>query len=1000
MMSNTSQPNPPTAVALAAAMVVHNNPLVPPLAGLPAPVGTPLRELAPATAMPLMLRVNGQWLMRADWWRPVLPGDVIEWHVLPMGGNGNGSRQILTIIAIIVISYFVPVAGAALDLGTAGTAALGAGLTIAASALINALIPIQQPSVGSTQSPGSVYNVNTAANQARLAQPIPVIYGRMLTFPDFAAQPYAEYTNNDQYFFAVYCIGQGNFETERLQIDDTPLSHFQDVQYEILPPGALPTLALANVVSAPEVAGQTLLSGKRVGGFAACGPKFSAAKIGIDLVFPKGLGLANSSGNIGNLSVTVQADARYVDDFGVATGNWFALGYETTTRATSTPQRISLRYTLATPGRVEVRMTRVDVLNPSNNALHDVAWAGLRAYLSGTAALSNTASHLAIKIRASEQLSGLSQRKISGIWRRKVRTWSAGGGWGPEVTTRNPMWARLDKLTNTVYGDGLADSRIDLVTHAALAAVYETRQDRFDILFDAKVTSIDADRTICMAGRAVPFQRAGVCTIARDQLQTLPVTAFTSRNILPGSMSMRYALATEVTADAVIIEYFDNRSWDWREVLCKAPGVTSPVNAVRQRMMGVTGAKHAEREGLYLAAQNVYRRKFPRFSTEMQGLLPAYGSAVMFAPALPGWGQAGDVAYWDPVSLTMGCTEPLAFTTGAQHYVSVLRDDGSVTPAIAVTAGPTAYDLVLANAPRLVDDVTTMALVLDDATRERPKYVFGASGQHRIIVRVLGIGKKGRGKDGAPTIEISSVAEDVRVHAVDNALLPGPGEIQDPVSTDVDPNSAGTGSYTSAMTAAVAVAMLTPVSGVYTRYMLADVRAALLGRSNVTGYDTGGGSLYIVNLSDRLVSDDNNSALDTSCGFTLGNNGIASYMIAGVFTSLPQQWLLYGAADVTTTVLYEVRFTWLGTAGSAPTGYGTNYDQGTPVAPTGGDVMGVWLNLSTSRGFTLTLPASPAPPSALVSAVLVEIRLLGETTNQATQTITLHCQTLASGNAP
>ncbi len=776
------------ALALPASMIVSANPLMAPPHPCVVQPGTPLRELAPVTDSPLMLRVNGAWLLRADWWRPVLPGDVIEWHQIPMGGgggNGNTSRQVLTLIAIVVISYFTAGAGAGLiglEAGSSAALAVGAIATVAATAIINALIPIQQPTLGTTQSPGSVYNVSTAANQARLSQPIPVIYGRMLTFPDYAGQPYSEYDSaNNQFFYAVYCVSQGKVVPERLQIDDTPLDHFSDVNFEILPPGTLPTIALANVVSAGEVIGQTMDPGRVIGGFASTGPGTMSAQIGIDVVLPRGLGLADSSGNLGPLAISWRSDARYISDFGVPTGDWFTLGNETVSRSTNTPQRLSYKYTLPTVGRVEVRIVRTDTKNVSNNALHEAAWTALRSYLSTTATLSPTATHMAIRIRASEQLSGTSQRKISGIWRRWLRTWSSGGGWGPEIETRNPMWARLDKLSNAVYGDGLADARIDLQTHADLAAIYDQRQDRFDILFDSKVTSIDADRTICMSGRAVPFQRAGVCTIARDQLQTLPVTAFTSRDIAPGSMSIGYALATEVTADGVIIEYFHYKNWDWREVLCRAPGITTPVRAVRQRILGISGPKQAEREGLYMAAQNVYRRKFPTFTTEMTGLLPAYGSAVMFSPALPGWGQAGDVAFWDPATLIMGVTEPAVFTAGALHFISIRRDDGSVTPAIAVTPGPTEYDLQLASAPLLADDATLMPLVLDDAGRERPKYVFGASGQHRIMVRLLGISKKGRGKDGAPMIELRSVAEDVRVHAADVPLLPGPGEIQDSV---------------------------------------------------------------------------------------------------------------------------------------------------------------------------------------------------------------------------
>jgi len=893
------------AVVEPAAMAVWDNPLAPPTTQSVWP-GTPLRDLAPQTSFPLMLRVNGQWLLREDWWRPAFPGDVIEWHILPQGGGGAGSRTILTIIAMVAITTLT----GGLDLPVYAAAALNVGLNLAAVALINALVPIQQANpANNAQSQGSVYNVSLSANQARLNQPIPVIYGRMLVYPDFAAQPYTEYDgNNDQYFYALYCVGQGSYNFERVQIDDTAINSFQDVVWEILPPGqAAPTSTLflgdppkGNVVTAPEVAGQDLKSGQSVGGFAACGPTLQAASIGIDIVFPRGLGLADNSGNIGNLSASFQVSARPIDDFGTSTGNWYVLGVETVTRAKGEPQRLSFKYTLSSPSRVEVRIIRTDARNDSIRALHDMTWAGLRAYLDATPTLSSSATHLAVRVRASEQLSGLSQRRIGAIVRRKLRTWSQGGGWTAEVETRNPMWARLDKLTNAVYGDGLADSRIDLVTHAALAATYDTRQDRLDLLFDSKVTSIDADRTICMVGRAVPFQRGGVCTVARDQLQTLPVTAYTSRDILPGSMNIGYSLATEITADGVIVEYFNNRAWDWREILCKAPGVVTPVNAVRQRIMGITGAKHAEREGLYLAAQNMYRRKFPKFETEMQGMLPAYGSAVMFAPALPGWGQTGDVAFWNAGTLVMGLSEPAVFTAGASHYISIRRDDGSVTPAIAVTPGPTPYDVVLASAPMMADGITVMSLVLDDANRERPKFVFGASGQHRIMVRVLGIRKRGKSRDGAPTIEIETVAEDNRVHEVDLALLPGPGEIQDPVD----------------------------------------------GTTGGVGGSTGGGSytIALVNLVDRnVIAGGQFGVTGFLTSYTLSNTGTSSERIwqtgSDVTNSISGQWASNAPLEPATVALYEVRATILET---------DNW-LGSPADMTGSAATGAWLSLSTTR---------------------------------------------------
>ncbi len=885
-----------------ASMVVWSNPLIPPTQGRPIGIGTPLRDLAPATQSPLMLRVNGQWLLRADWWRPVLPGDVIEWYELPQGG-GQGSRTILSLVAMVAISYFTMGAGAGILgplQGTAAAAGIGIGGMIAAQALINALIPVQQAGGSSGQSPGSVYNVALSANQARLNQPIKVGYGRMLDYPDYGAQPYTEFDeNNDQYFYALYCIGQGNYTIERVQIDDTEITHFQDVQYRILPPGTAPSTVLANVSTAPEVSGQDMKTGLYIGGFAACGPQLKAASIGIDIVFPRGLALADSGGSLGNISASFRVEVRDIDDFGVHTSNWRVLATETVTKSTSEPVRISRKYSLTYPYRVEVRLVRTDNRNTNIRALHDMTWAGLRAYLDEPAPLSSTCTHMEVKVRASEQLSGLSQRKIGVIWRRLLRTWSQGGGWGPEVETRNPMWARLDKLTNAVYGDDLPDNRIDLVTHETLAAIADARQDRFDHVFDSKITSIDADRIICASMRSAPFQRGGVCTVTRDQQQTLPVTAFTSRDIQPGTMSIGYALATEVTADGVIVEYFNNRAWDWREILCPAPGVAAPVRATRVRLIGITGPKHAEREGKYQAAQNVYRRKFPKFTTEMQGLLPAYGSPVLFAPALPGWGQAGDVAFWNPTTKVMGLTEPVAFTPGAQHFISIRRDDGSISDPISATPGPTEYDVVLASNPKMSNGSTDMTMVLDDANRERPKYIFGASGQHRIMVRVLGISKRGRSGDGAPMVEISTVAEDDRVHLIDNALLPSPGEVQDPVlSSDEAGDTAGGGS---------------------------------------TG---DGATLVLVSLSDGGVSAGNTSNGDgISAGITFNNDGtLRSTLVSAQGTlnlSHSGQWVSAGVVEVAQAALFEIRATRTFGTSSGLTG-----------------TLGSWLNLGTTRTWT------------------------------------------------
>jgi len=626
-------------------------------------------------------------------------------------------------------------------------------------------------------SVGSVYNTALSGNQARLNQPIPVIYGRMRTFPDFACQPYGFYHGNDQFYNVVLCVGQGEYVFEAINIDDTPIANFSSVYYKILPPGTMPERVLANIVTAIEVAGNVLAAGVVVGGFAVNKPRTEIDKIYWDILCEQGLANVDpENGNFNELEVEYLLDIQYIDEFGQPTSAWQNLETGSVVGATRTPQRFTFEADLPTPGRVLARFKRTTAHVDSSYVSDTITLGGLRGRLTTEATLCATATYLEVQMRANEQLNGLTQKKIATIVRRKLPTWDPIGGWSANVETRSICWAAVDKLKSTVYGDSLTDAGIDLQTFYDLDQIYAARQDRLDILFDSRVTSKDANRTIGQVGRAVIFQRMGVFTITRDQYQALPVASYTTRDIIPGSTSIGYALATPETPDAIDYEYFDNRSWDWVPIRCNLPGVVTAERPVTLRVSGITGRTHARREGTYLAAVNLYRRKFPKWQTEMKGILASYGSAVIFSPALPKWGQPGDLVDWDLATLTATVTEPLVWTAGARHFVTLERSTGQLTIAIPVLPGAAPNQMVLELDPGFTPNV-------DDVDRERTKYVFGPEGQHQKIVRLLGVTGKGKTQEGNPIIELTGVAENNLVHTADNADLPAGGVIQDPVPT-------------------------------------------------------------------------------------------------------------------------------------------------------------------------------------------------------------------------
>lgn len=759
-----------------------DNPLQPIAQSRAVLAGTRIGDLLPAGwgRRRVVCKYNGRYILRAGWECPAQAGDVIEFHELVEGRNAL--RTILQIV-VVAAAIFMP-ATLGFVAGSWQAAAVGAAISIGGSLLVNALLPIELPQMPQSQSPGSVYNVAVSGNQARVDQAIPVIYGRHLVKPDFAGEPYFIYDEDgDQVGYFLYCIGHGHFEIEQELIGRTLLSGFQDVTIaQLLEPGEQPTEVLATVVTSREVIAMDLPAGRRVGGFAACAPTKKVRAIGIDFVCPRGQGI----------DIDVQITVREIDDSGNGLTPWTVLANETITGTTAKPTRVSKLYEFSTSNRPDVSVARTSPFNDDPGTPNEIQWSALRGYLDADAPLCVTASHYELVIRASEQLSSASSNQFGLVVGRKLQTVVMGESGlyigGPLVVTRNPFLALYDAWTNPAYvSNPLPDSRIDTATLIALAQQADQRQDRCDIVFDSFVSGWEAAATIARTGRATPFRRNGVHSVARDEAQELTVTAFDARSILPGSFTSSQSLPGSETADGVIVEYFDYRAWDWVEIECPAPGYTvtdpddprynpalpSMAKPERKRFKGITGPKHAEREGLFEATWPKYRRRTNSWGTELQGMLPAFGREVGIAPAMPrAYAQSGDVAFWDADTLVMGLTEPVAFEPGETHYIRLVRDDGSVTPAIVVDPGPTPNDVVLAFAP----DFT---LVLDDGTRERPRYQFGTADLLAKAVRITDITHQGVGDDGSQTFTITGIADDARVHAADNHLLPAPGEEQD-----------------------------------------------------------------------------------------------------------------------------------------------------------------------------------------------------------------------------
>ncbi len=871
---------------------------------------------------------SSQWIDRASWDSITLPGDVVEFYRVPQ--DRDTLRTVLTIAAIVAPQFF-GLQGFALFAAT--TAA-----TIAVNALLPPTIPGQTPTPGQT---GEARSTGLGGNVAALDDPIPRICGQREVNPRYACDPYLEFVarpdatdpelDRDQYFYALFAIGVGDYDVFA-KIGNTPLSRFDDVvAANYLAPGVAPTAVEANVSTSKEVANQTLESGRFVGGFTACNAGRTAAEIGVDIAAPRGLGKGGDP-----LTVQWRVDYRPVNDFGQVLGPWVTLATESRTAYTATPQRWSDRYTIPTPARVEVRVARLDVQDTDATALHELSWIGLRAYLAEPANLNPNVAHFEVVLRATGQLSQAASRDVRLIVRGKCRGLDDSLAWTSEAFTRNPaLWA-LDLATSDVWGAGKSDSRIDLQSFRDLVVTCDARQDRFDYVFDSTVSAWEALQLIARAARARVFRRNGVLTIARDEWIEIPTTAFSPRNCQPDSIKVSEKLPQRNDPDGVVVEYEDHRSNEWTSIAEPCPGVdeSDVSNPVYIRLPGVVGATHARREARYEAARIAYRRREFAWTTEMQGQLPAFFDTVFVQPGIAGYGSTGDVVDFDPSSSVVTLSEAPDFDAG-DLSLWLFRDDGTLNGPISITPGPTPFDATLGEDP-------DFALVLDSASRERPKYILGTVDNAREVVRVTGIGDGGVTEatdvdpGGAQLFALSGVVDDQRIHTADNDLLPSPGEDQDPLGLpdDSDDEAGGGG------------VLLVP------RLLARTVQAL------------------------AVVSD----TLDLEAAITLRNVGTAFVTIEASGSSssaeLVNEWLLYGEAEPAQCGLFEVRATLIASSNEAAN-------------ITLAGALDTWQTLDTQRAWTLTGAHDGVNSKQAIRQLRLEIREVSTTLVQTTALVSL-----------
>ena len=279
-----------------------------------------LHRIGVPAGLPLTLRLAGRRVPR-ELWRHTRPkhGQLIEVQAV-VQGSGGGQK---VIGALLVGLSFIPGLNFfAAGLFRAGTGLIATGFLTSASGFLAG-----RKRISSARAPevSPTYSIAGTQNRARPYEPLPVVLGQHRFVPDFAAQPFIEYENDEQYYCAIYHFGVlgGPVDVTELRLGTTLLSAFPDAQIQWSDGFGRVTLVPSNVDTLP---GGTLQPGNPWGPYIARQSPVDTVALVIDL---EGL-LFKAATDIQPLSVAFEAEYR-----ALPSGAWQPFFSTGTTQATS-----------------------------------------------------------------------------------------------------------------------------------------------------------------------------------------------------------------------------------------------------------------------------------------------------------------------------------------------------------------------------------------------------------------------------------------------------------------------------------------------------------------------------------------------------------------------------------------------------------------------------------------------------------------------------------------
>ncbi|WP_312681071.1 host specificity factor TipJ family phage tail protein [Stenotrophomonas chelatiphaga] len=599
------------------------------------------RHVIDLDAQDWVVLIGGKAVPRSAW-PYVYPkhGQLIE-------ARGAVGRSAIALVAMVALTYFTMGAGAGWIAGTFGVAAggaaaaaIGTGLFMAGSILINRVLQPKQPKAGSAAP--TVYSIAAGRNRLRPYEPLGLLIGSMRIAPDLISNYYTHYEGDDQFLSFVLTPGLNVHSVDALYNGDALLSSYEGVRvwYNGFPgmvSQEIPLYSNADVTDGGTLLDTTNDPKNQPGPWVqrTSSPSTIRLMVGVEFQIFDRTTKGKDKLNSDQLQIQYRA---------AGTANWQVFGNYNVRGTNNKSQRAS--YAIDVPeGQYDVRVRVAGNNTDGSGAEASFVWTTLTSVQRDQASYAGIA-RIGIRMQANGQLNGAPDEIRCVAHSMPIPVWD-GVQWVTQRTSNPGAWilafARgiYAPTGELVAGMALPERQINVealkgfMLHcAANNLTYDnwitdvrSRQQVLDVLALAGFGQITWPRGQLTVGWAADEQPlSGVVNMATIQ---------------KGQFQVDYTLAN--AADGIEYSYLDAATWEAKTLRVPAPGVTTMLNPAQVTGEGVTNEAHAALMARWHLAQSLYQYKAIGFGADIEHLSYSRMSMLALSHDMTQWGFSGQI---------------------------------------------------------------------------------------------------------------------------------------------------------------------------------------------------------------------------------------------------------------------------------------------------------------------------------------------------------------------